>query len=74
MINVRLSVRTVVLTRVQIFGNVMQSRMADLQKFWSIEMVPASVSSSESRVSALFSLFDAEEISKDRHGLTSQKS
>jgi hypothetical protein len=43
-----------------------QSRTADLQKFWGIEMVPSSVSSTESRVSALFSLFDTEAINKQR--------
>jgi len=42
--------------------------------FWSIEMVPSSGSSSESRVSALFSLLEIEEISNERYGLTSQKS
>jgi hypothetical protein len=51
----------------------MQSRLADLQKFWNIELMPSSVSSSDSRASALFSLFGTEEISNERHGLTSQK-
>jgi hypothetical protein len=51
MINARFYVLTVVLMRVQIFENVRQSQLADLQKFWSTEMVSSSVSSRESRVS-----------------------
>ena len=41
MINARFYVLMVVMTRVQIFGNVMQSRLTDLQKFCIIEIVPS---------------------------------
>jgi hypothetical protein len=71
MINARFYVLMVVMTRVQIFGNDMQSLLADLQKFWIIEIVPSSVSRGERRVSALFSVFGTEEFSNERHGLTS---